>query len=118
MAYAINWSLGTALSIRNGIEARPFGLCTGWGVSRDAVLGVGTGLSAPWPMIAFLMVRARMAPSVLWFLFLVGALSEPITYAAATGRATRTESVVAGLNVAVPLAMFLNGRTEPDAVSR
>ena len=109
--YAVNFAAGTALSIRRDIPARPFGLETGLGVREDTILGFGSGLAAPWPMIALLLrSRLRHEPaSVLWSAFLIGALSEPITYRAVFGKAPGAESAVVALNIVVPL-MVLAGR--------
>jgi hypothetical protein len=109
--------LGTWLAIANDIPARPMGLRTGLPVAWDFAIGLGSGLSAPLPMLIALAVlavsvaRRQSRRSLRWigflaWCFLVGMLVEPIPVEAIRGE---QEPLVLGItvaNVLLPIAIL------------
>lgn len=82
-AYAAFAGLGTIIGVLNADSAAPFGFRTGRSTGFDAVVGYGTALSAPWPMVLLLLARAernRRLVQALSTMFLIGAASERSTW--------------------------------------
>jgi hypothetical protein len=46
--------VGTVQSIRHDLRAEPFGFRTNGTVARDVVIGYGSALAAPWPLVTTL----------------------------------------------------------------
>lgn len=104
--------VGGAVSARYELPARPFGIATGQRAGRDLVMGWGTGLAAPWPLIVLMWWVARadrpskaIVSRLLPPLFLVGALSEKATYLAIRGEFSPAGRAVAVGNIIVPIVL-------------
>ena len=107
-AYAVFAGLGTVIGVRNADSAAPFGFRTGRSTGFDAVVGYGTALSAPWPMVLLLLAQAgrnRRLVQVLSKMFLIGAASGRSTWQW-QGRPVVEETLVAA-NFLLPAWMLL-----------
>lgn len=107
-AYAVFAALGTVIGVRNADSAAPFGIRTGRSTGFDAVVGYGTALSAPWPMVLLLLAHAGRRQSVVRILsviFLVGAAGERSTWEW-KGRPGVEQTVIAA-NFLLPAWMLL-----------
>ncbi|HEX9260285.1 MAG TPA: hypothetical protein VF855_12155 [Acidimicrobiales bacterium] len=78
--YAVAGLAATVLAIRRDEPARPFGIGFPGPVAAQALV-VGTGLSAPVPMLPLVwQARSPKVKGMLAAMFLVGALGEPVTW--------------------------------------
>lgn len=118
MTYVALGLVSTFVGIAGAIKAEPLKLSTGWSVTTDALLGIGTGISAPWPLLAVTLVasgRVRGHHGLLWQrvlgvlsgTFLVGALVEPVTWRGLRQVEDGIVATVAALNVALPVLLLL-----------
>lgn len=114
--YTACFAVASILSIRRGHEAEPLGIRTPFPIWVDVVVGCGTGLAAPWPLIVWLWRsserartngaqarRATASLAVLGALFLTGAAAEPVSRRLLTGRLSRPERAVVLLNFLLPV---------------
>ncbi|HSG79304.1 MAG TPA: hypothetical protein VLD62_06980, partial [Acidimicrobiia bacterium] len=101
----------------------PLGIDPGLTSVQGVVLGWGSGVSAPWPLLLALLVVGvgrrgpQIAVPLLGLVFLAGALMEPISWDAAGGSHGIGLAVLVWLNVVVPAALIAVGigsRRSPD----
>ena len=119
VAYTAAFAWGSVLSIRRGYIAEPLGIRTGLSPTADVLVGNGAALAAPWSMIALLwqalsasrksgrrgrLARARLA--ILGAVFLAGAVAEPISQRAVSRKLPVPDSMIALLNIALPVAIL------------
>jgi len=119
IAYTAAFAWGSVLSLKRGYVAEPLGIRTGLSPTADVLVGNGAALAAPWSMIALLWHaiavaqksgrrgrRARARLAVLSAVFLAGAVAEPISHRALARKLPMPDSVIAVLNIALPLAIL------------
>ncbi len=116
-AYAVSALAGTVLAVRRKLPARLFGLETGRGAGFDAVIGYGTGISAPWTMVVALLflvrrgdLTSRRLVQLMAVLFVLGQLGEPVTRELSWSRNPLEKAVVTA-NIAVPVAILIRSVT-------
>lgn len=120
LAYTGAFGVGTVRSVQHGHGAAPFGIRTGLSPGLEALMGVGTALAAPWPLVVALWRneavarageasagRARARQAALAAMFLAGAAAEPITRDALVGRLPAVDTAVALANVLFPTVMLV-----------
>lgn len=118
-SYALCFLVATILSVRRGHKAEALGIDTPFPVPMDAAVGIGTGLAAPWPLVAWLWRERRLAISgaeegrrataglaLLGALFLAGAAAEPVSHRLLAGRLRRDEAIIVTLNFVLPIAIL------------
>lgn len=116
-AYLVNALIGTWLAISNDIPGRPFGIQTGLPVALDFAFGLGSGLSAPLPMLIALAVLANSVArqdgrrSIFWIgvlgcCFLAGMLVEPTLGEAIRGQRQMVVIGVVIANVLLPIVII------------
>lgn len=119
LVYTAAFGIGTVLSIRHSYPAEPLGIRTGLSPGWDALAGNGAALAAPWPMIALLWWslarggedqrrgrRWRAGTAFLSATFLAGSVAEPISHRLMKGELPLLASVVASVNLVLPVLML------------
>jgi hypothetical protein len=114
--YAASAALGTLLAIRMNEPAGFAGIRTGRSAGFDAAIGYGTGISAPWTVVAPLLFfagrkdrKSRNVVMALSLAALVGQMVEPAVRAI-TWRQNPGAKAVTVVNVAIPMAMLYASR--------
>ena len=113
-AYSVVGLAATVLAVRRAEPARLFAIRFPGSVAGQA-LTVGTGLSAPLPVLAAMALRGshldRRTTAASSALFAIGALGEPVTWRSLRSPgADPALTAVAALNVVLPAAALLRAR--------
>lgn len=119
VGYSLCFATATAVSIRGGHKAEPLRIRTPWSVQTDVLLGFGTGLAAPWPLMAVFwgdlkkvldsegtakgpLVRLAVEAA----LFMIGCLCEPVSRRLSKGQLGRGEAALVVLNLGLPIPIL------------
>ena len=115
--FAAATAVGGAISVRQRIPGEPLRIHVPGTVTRHLAVGLGSGLSAPWPMPAATAVAAlasgrasagpRRVAAVVGRMLVAGVLVEPVTW----GRRSRSPlvAVSVALNLASAAALIRAG---------
>lgn len=106
---------GALVSLQEAVPGEPFGLRSPGPVSWQIVSGLGSGLSAPWPMPAAVLLSILREPgppsgrvrTVVGVMVLAGVLAEPVTWGRRR-RSPRVASTVA-LNLVSAVVLLVTG---------
>lgn len=104
---------GALVSLRADVDGEPLGLRSPGPVAAQVALGLGSGLSAPWPMPAAVWAavlrghpgdpRARRTCAVVGCMLIAGVLVEPVTWGQRQRSLAVASTVVANVLAAVGL---------------
>lgn len=96
-----------AIAAREDLPGRPFGIGLRLSTPAAVVLGAGSAISAPWPLLAGLALRPTpRRRKILAGLFMIGCLAEPITWRALTGRTNVSIRAITLANLTLPVLML------------
>lgn len=103
---------GSMVALSGDYPAAPFGVDLGPAGAAGVLIGLGSAVSAPWPMLAALAVSAfggrgpgALVP-VLGSLFLVGGLAEPVFWDAAAGALGAGLATLVWCNAIAPVILL------------
>lgn len=116
LLFALSTAWCAVVSLRAGVRGEPLGIQVPGSVRDHLLCGWGTGLSAPWPMVAVALgdaLRRRhddgpdRTPAVIGAAMTLGTAIEPVTW----GRRARSRTVTSaiGLNLLVAAALIRAG---------
>jgi hypothetical protein len=107
--------VGSVVALTGDYPGIPLGIDLGLTSAQGVWVGWGSGVSAPWPMLAALALTAiagrgqRWVVPTLGLMFVAGALMEPLSWETVTGSGGRWLAVLVWLNVALPLGLIGTG---------
>lgn len=101
----------TALAIGRGLPAAPFGIATRRTAAFDALVGYGTAISAPWPVVPAVWILSPRTLRLAAPGLAIGQLSEPLIWRRDTWRDPVLAATVT-MNLILPIAISLSARND------